>query len=153
VEWTNVITSRFKCTLRSTEAEIVHSAINDWPKISQKQAQISRTTLCSKKNMTTSSTISWTRTVHLQQFLADLLLRLRPSIDKCFYFLTSQKVRCENKNTRQWRTVLVISVPNSFVNGQFYFNLSSKARSHVFIWNAVGHFTFWISPFTQQNLY
>ena len=31
---------------------------------------------------------------------------------------------------------LVISLPNIFVNGQFYFKLSSKTWSHVF-WNTV----------------
>jgi len=32
--------------------------------------------------------------------------------------------------------LLVISMPTIFVNGQFYFNLSSKMWSHVF-WNTV----------------
>jgi len=32
---------------------------------------------------------------------------------------------------------LVITVPKIFVNGQFYFNLSSKMWSHVFFWNTV----------------
>jgi len=41
-------------------------------------------------------------------------------------------VRWENKNTCRWPVLLVISVPKIFLNGQFYFNLSSKTWSHVF---------------------
>jgi len=32
---------------------------------------------------------------------------------------------------------LVITVPKIFVNGQFYFNLSSKMWSHVFLEHSV----------------
>ena len=41
-------------------------------------------------------------------------------------------MRWKNKNTRRWPILLAISVPKIFVNGQFYFNLSSKTWSHVF---------------------
>ena len=41
-------------------------------------------------------------------------------------------MRWENKNTSRWPVLLVISVPKIFLNGQFYFNLSSKTWSHVF---------------------
>ena len=41
-------------------------------------------------------------------------------------------MRWENKNTCRWPVLLVISVPKIFLNGQFYFNLSSKTWSHVF---------------------
>jgi len=41
-------------------------------------------------------------------------------------------VRWENKNTWRWPVLLVISMPKIFLNGQFYFNLSSKTWSHVF---------------------
>jgi len=40
-------------------------------------------------------------------------------------------VRWENKNIRRWPILLVISVPKICINGQFYFNLSSK-RGHMF---------------------
>ena len=45
-------------------------------------------------------------------------------------------MRWENINTCRWPVLLVISVPKIFLNGQFYFNLSSKTWSHVF-WNTV----------------
>ena len=45
-------------------------------------------------------------------------------------------MRWANKNTCWWHVLLVISVPKIFLNGQFYFNLSSKTWSHVF-WNTV----------------
>jgi len=41
-------------------------------------------------------------------------------------------MRWENKNTCQWPILFVISVPKIFVNGQFYFNLSSKMWSRFF---------------------
>ena len=41
-------------------------------------------------------------------------------------------MRWKNKNTCRWPVLLVISVPKIFLNGQFYFNLSSKTWSHVF---------------------
>ena len=43
----------------------------------------------------------------------------------------------ETKNTCRWSILLVISVPKIFVNGQFYFNLSSKMWSHVFLEHSV----------------
>jgi len=46
-------------------------------------------------------------------------------------------VRWENKNTCRWPVLLVISVRKIFLNGQFYFNLSSKAWSHVFLEHSV----------------
>ena len=49
------------------------------------------------------------------------------------------KVAARNKRggkLNRWPILLVISVPKIFVNGQFYFNLSSKMWSHVF-WNTV----------------
>ena len=42
-------------------------------------------------------------------------------------------MRWKNKNTCRWRVLLVISVPKIFLNGLFYFNLSSKTWSHVFL--------------------
>ena len=47
----------------------------------------------------------------------------------------------ENKNTCRWPILLVISVPKIFVNGQFYFNLSSKTWSHVFLEHSVYTFS------------
>ena len=41
-------------------------------------------------------------------------------------------MRRETKNTCRWPILLLITVPKIFVNGQFYFNLSSKMWSHVF---------------------
>jgi len=46
-------------------------------------------------------------------------------------------VRWENKNTCRWHVLLVICVPKIFLNGQFYFNLSSKTWSHVFLEHCV----------------
>jgi len=46
-------------------------------------------------------------------------------------------VRWENKNTCRWPVLLVIIVPKIFLNGQFYFNLSSKTWSHVFLEHSV----------------
>ena len=42
-------------------------------------------------------------------------------------------MRWETKYTCRWPILLVISVPKIFLNGQFYFNLSSKTWSHVFL--------------------
>jgi len=47
-----------------------------------------RSTLCSKKHVTTFLMISWSRIVRLERFLAHLLLRVQV-IDRCFYFPTS----------------------------------------------------------------
>ena len=46
-------------------------------------------------------------------------------------------MRWENKNTCRWPVLLVISVPKIFLNGQFYFNLSSKTWLHVFLEHSV----------------
>jgi len=46
-------------------------------------------------------------------------------------------VRWENKYTCRWPILLVISTPKIFVNGQFYFNLSSTMWSHVFLEHSV----------------
>ena len=46
-------------------------------------------------------------------------------------------MRWKNKNTCRWPVLLVISVPKIFLNGQFYFNLSSKTWSHVFLEHSV----------------
>ena len=46
-------------------------------------------------------------------------------------------MRWENKNTCRWPVLLVISVPKIFINGPFYFNLSSKTWSHVFLEHSV----------------
>ena len=43
-------------------------------------------------------------------------------------------MKWENKNTCRWPILLVISVPNIFLNGQFYFSLSS---SHGFLEHSV----------------
>ena len=70
-----------------------------WPRVAY--------TLCSKKHVTTFLIISWSRTVRLERFLADLLLRVQ-AIDWCFYFPTSpiscscftlgncQNLKCKN---------------------------------------------------------
>jgi len=44
-----------------------------------------KTTMCSKKHVTTFLMISWSRTVRLQRFLVYLLLR-EYAIDRCFIF-------------------------------------------------------------------
>jgi len=46
------------------------------------QVALCHNTLCLKKHVTTFSTISWTRIVHLQRFLAHLLPR--QAIDRYF---------------------------------------------------------------------
>jgi len=46
-------------------------------------------------------------------------------------------VMWETKYTCRWPIRLVVSVPKIFVNGQFYFNLSSKMWSHVFLEHSV----------------
>ena len=46
-------------------------------------------------------------------------------------------MRWDTKYTCRWPILLVISMPKIFVNGQLYFNLSSKMWSHVFLEHSV----------------
>jgi len=58
----------------------------------------------------------------------------------------------ETKNICRWPILLVISVPKIFANGQFYFNLSSKTWSPVFLEHSV-YWPFYFSSSPHVTLW